>query len=71
MLGTSWIALGDVKDWLLTPTAGDTVVKLIWLCELPIKPAPANSPINWKSPKAYWPFIPKRGPAPVNNDVVV
>ena len=41
------------------------------LFAVPTRAAPATSPRNWKSPIAYWPFIPKRGPAPVNNELVV
>jgi hypothetical protein len=52
-LGITCVALGDVKDWLFPPNAGEVVEKLMRLCEVPIKPAPATSPMNWKLPKAY------------------
>jgi hypothetical protein len=52
MLETIRVALGDVRDWLLIPSAGEVVVKSILLWAVPIRAAPATSPINWKSPRA-------------------
>src|ERR1700742_2962268 len=71
MLGITRVASGDVKAWLLIPTLGEVVEKLMLLLEVPIRAAPATSPMNWKSPSAYWPLIPSRGPAPVNREFVV
>src|ERR1700730_15841703 len=71
MLGTTRVALGDVKYWLLSPAVGESVVKSIRLCAEPIRTAPAISPINWKSPTPYRPLMPRRGPAPVNIELTV